>query len=292
MPHANIAIFVPHAGCPHQCIFCDQRGISGAQSIPGSGEVAAVLAKAAKSLGESTRSGEIAFFGGSFTAIPRREMLRLLGAAQPFLGPGGFAGIRISTRPDAVGDEVLGLLAQYGVTAIELGAQSMDDAVLAASSRGHTAAAVADACRRIQAHGFSLGLQMMTGLPGDSDRGAVATAQAFAALQPDTVRIYPTLVLRNTPLADLYEAGGYVPQSLDAAVSLCAGLLELFYRQALSALENIPPGRVTLSVARGSASKMAGQKRANLLELAGRGYQAKIYERADIDYLAVQAERS
>lgn len=329
MKRANVAIFVPHAGCPHRCTFCDQRSIAGAAAVPSGEEVAATLRAAAGSLGERMRSAEIAFFGGSFTAIPRGEMLRLLEAARPFLGPEGFAGIRVSTRPDAVDGEVLDILADFGVTAVELGAQSMDDRVLAACGRGHTAADVVRASGMLRARGFSLGLQMMTGLPCSDDAEARATADALIALRPDTVRIYPALVLEGTPLAALWRAGEYAPQTLESAMALCAGLLERFaqrgvrvirlglhdspdlrrsllagphhpafrelcegnvlLRRALAALESIPPGSVTLAVARGSASKMAGQRRANLAELETRGYRVKIREEEAIPYLEVRA---
>lgn len=334
MAHANVALFVPHAGCTHRCVFCDQRGISGARRmLPSDSEVAHTLLRAAESLGERTRSSEIAFFGGSFTAIPRAEMLRLLGAARPYLGADGFAGIRVSTRPDAVDDEVLAILQEYGVTAIELGAQSMDNNILSAIERGHTAEDVVRAAQRICGHGFSLGLQMMTGLPGDSDAGAIATAGKLAALGPDMVRIYPTLVLKNTLLADWWREGRYQPQELEEATALCGELLEFFHqrgirvirmglhdapdlrrdllagpyhpafrelcegrvllRGALAALEDedAPPGTVWLTVAEGSASRMAGQRRCNLRELARRGYQVKIVESREMEYLSVRVER-
>lgn len=225
--HANVALFVPHRGCPHDCCFCDQRAIAGVTAPITPADVTAACERALMSLKDGV-TAQIAFFGGSFTAIEREEMTALLEAAQPFLQTGRFDGIRISTRPDAVDEEVLGLLKHYGVTAIELGAQSMDDRVLAASHRGHTAAHTVAAAKRIRAHGFLLGLQMMTGLPLDTDEGALATAQAFCELSPDTVRIYPTVVLRGTALAKAYEQGLYTPPALDETVRLCARLLTLF----------------------------------------------------------------
>lgn len=174
------------------------------------------------------RLAQIAFFGGSFTAIDRLEMIALLEAAQPFLQSGRFDGIRVSTRPDAVDDEVLRILKHYGVTAVELGAQSMDDRVLEAAGRGHTANDTVLAAHRIHQHGLSLGLQMMTGLSGDTDEGAMATARQLAALNPDTMRIYPTVVLRGTALEADMIAGRYRPPSLDDSVTLCAALLRFF----------------------------------------------------------------
>lgn len=181
---------------------------------------------ALRSLRAQDRAGaELAFFGGSFTAIAEGYMLELLEAAQPYLKQGQIAGIRVSTRPDAVDSGVLALLKRYGVTAVELGAQSMDDRVLARNGRGHTARDVQEAARRIRGAGFELGLQMMTGLPGDTPQGAAETLRRLLSFQPDTMRIYPTIVLEGTPLAELYRAGDYIPQPLDEAVSLCAALL-------------------------------------------------------------------
>lgn len=228
--HANVALFVPHLGCPHDCLFCDQRAIAGVRAPMTPVDVTAACERAMNTLRDGV-TAQIAFFGGSFTAIDRREMIALLEAAQPFLKSGRFDGIRVSTRPDAIDDEVLTLLKTYGVTAIELGAQSMDDRVLAAAHRGHTAEDTVNAARAIKAHGFSLGLQMMTGLPCDTDDGALATAHAFCALSPDTVRIYPTVVLKHTALAADYEAGCYTPPTMDETVALCAKLLTLFERE-------------------------------------------------------------
>lgn len=224
--HCNIALFIPHEGCPHQCSFCNQRSISGAAQKPRAADVKAAVETALLSLRERDDTGaELAFFGGSFTAIGRAYLLELLEAAQPYLMRGQIAGIRVSTRPDAVEAPVLALLKRYGVTAVELGAQSMDDRVLARNGRGHTAREVETAARRIREAGFELGLQMMTGLPGDTPRGSAETLRRLLSLQPDTMRIYPTIVLEGTPLAALYRAGEYIPQPLDEAVSLCAALL-------------------------------------------------------------------
>lgn len=170
---------------------------------------------------------QIAFFGGSFTAIDRTYMLSLLKEARGLVEQYGLAGIRISTRPDCAEDAVLELLKEYGVTSIELGAQSMDDEVLAANNRGHTAQDVRSAAERIRAHGFELGLQMMTGLYRDTPERAVRTMEALIACKPDTMRIYPTVVLPGTRLAGLYREGLYRPQELEGAVGLCARLILL-----------------------------------------------------------------
>ncbi len=186
---------------------------------------------AARSNGKTER--EFAFFGGSFTAVPRAYMLALLQAVQPYLQSGAYNGIRISTRPDAVDAEILALLKQYGVTAIELGAQSMQDGVLRRNGRGHTARQVAEAAERISAAGFSLGLQMMTGLDGDTPVGCRETAVRLAALEPETMRIYPAIVMEGTELARRWRAGMYEPMSLECAVNLCADLLDFFEQRQI-----------------------------------------------------------
>ncbi len=225
MKHGNVAVFVPHAGCPHQCAFCNQKRISGTLTPPRGEDVQRLLQQAVDAMRKHRpQQAQIAFFGGSFTAVPRAYMLELLDAAQPFLAE--FSGIRISTRPDAVDDEILAMLRRKGVTAIELGAQSMREEVLLRCGRGHTAQDTRDAAARILDHGFVLGLQMMTGLPGDDDAGALSTARQLLALGPQEMRVYPTLVLRDTPLAEAYTAGQYRPQTLDEAVALGARLLQ------------------------------------------------------------------
>lgn len=227
MKHSNISIFIPHVGCPHQCSFCDQRTISGAQHLPDGDEVREICEKA---LGEvrSPEDTEIAFFGGSFTAIPRDYMLELLSAASEFVGAGRFHGIRCSTRPDCIDGEVLGILKKYGVTAIELGAQSMDDEVLAANERGHTSEDVRRACSLIKEAGFELGLQMMAGLYKSTSESDMQTAESITALSPDTVRIYPVVVLNGTKLADLYKSGEYILRPFDDIVEECAEMMKRF----------------------------------------------------------------
>ena len=233
MKHANIALFVPHNGCPYRCSFCSQNRITGQASQPTAQDVVKAIETARQSLGRELQSAELAFFGGSFTAIDRGYMTELLQAAAPYIRSGELGGIRISTRPDAIDEEVLALLGDFGVTAIELGAQSMCDEVLVANHRGHTAQAVKDASALIRSKGFSLGLQMMTGLYRSTPALDRQTAEELAALCPDTVRIYPTVVLRGTELYELLESGAYVPQTLEEAVPLCAELLEFFEKKQI-----------------------------------------------------------
>lgn len=227
--HKNLSIFVPHAGCPNQCIFCDQRSISGTQNPPNAAQVEEICSRYLPA--ENGGDYEIAFFGGSFTAIDRDYMESLLCAAYSFVAQGRAAGIRISTRPDCIDQDVLDILKKYGVTAIELGAQAMQDSVLAANMRGHTAEDVVKASHLIKQNGFSLGLQMMTGMYGqqaDYMSMAVDTAQQFVKAAPDTVRIYPTVTLKNTQLEQVFLQGKYTPPSLEQTVEICVKLMDIF----------------------------------------------------------------
>lgn len=194
---------------------------------------------------------QIAFFGGSFTAIDRTYMLLLLQEARNLVGQYGLAGIRISTRPDRVDEEVLALLKSYGVTAIELGAQSMNGEVLLANHRGHTPEDVRSAAERIRGYGFELGLQMMTGLYKDTSERAVKTMEALIACHPDTMRIYPAVVLPQTELAELFGKGLYRPQKLEEAVELSVRLIQMceqagvrVIRVGLHAQDGVDAGRV------------------------------------------------
>ncbi len=234
--HSNIAIFVPHNGCPHQCTFCNQREITGQTFQPHYEDVSNAVKIARESLGEKTKTAEIAFFGGSFTAIDRDYMIELLSAAHPYVSSGEFHGIRISTRPDAIDDEILEVLSNYGVTAIELGAQSMDDKVLLLNKRGHTSEDVEKASELIHEYRFSLGLQMMTALYGSSDRTDKETARKIAELNPDTVRIYPTVVMKGTELYRLYTDGEYEPQTVGDAIELCSELLSFFEGKGINVI--------------------------------------------------------
>lgn len=316
MKHANIAVFVPHSGCPQQCSFCNQRTISGKTAQPSAQEVVSAC-ETAMAGGCKDSFTQLAFFGGSFTAIDREYMLSLLQAAQPYIENGFLnGGIRISTRPDFIDEEILTTLEVYGVRAIELGAQSMDDSVLALNKRGHTAEDVEKASRLIKSHGFELGLQMMTGLYGSTPQRDILTAKRIIDLRPDTVRIYPTVVLKNTMLGELYESGEYKPQTLDETVELCAELMQMFeekniniirlglhaekgveenylagayhpalrelcqgeiyYKKILDLLEKKPKGSYEILVPAKDVSKATGQKKKNISRLAECGYNCKV----------------
>lgn len=230
MKHTNISVFVPHNGCPHRCTFCDQRSISGTHKIPTADEVAELLEEQAPVLRGKDMRAEIAFFGGSFTGIERGYMLSLLKTAHECVleYPDVYDGIRCSTRPDFIDDEILDILSENGMTAIELGAQSMNAHVLELNERGHTPEDVERASLLIKQRGFSLGLQMMTGLYGDKPEYCIETAKRFIELKADTVRVYPTVILEGTKLGELYKSGVYETFTFDDTVALCARLLKMF----------------------------------------------------------------
>ena len=216
-------VFIPHLGCVHACVFCNQHEITGA--------AAEEALRQLNSLTENPPQGaayELAFYGGSFTALPAEQQLRYLEAAGRARACGAVSSIRLSTRPDAITPEILERLKRYGVGTVELGAQSMQDRVLRASGRGHSAEDVRRASAMIRKAGLALVLQMMTGLPEDDDDGAVDTARQLIALQPDAVRVYPTVIVRGTELERLWCRGAYREHTVEDAVRVCARLLPLF----------------------------------------------------------------
>ncbi|MBR7163770.1 MAG: radical SAM protein [Clostridia bacterium] len=233
--HKTIPIFVPHWGCPQDCLFCNQKAITG-QKEEMTPERAEAIIRAGTREKEPGDIIEIGFFGGSFTGIPAPQQEALLQPAYQAVLDGRADGIRLSTRPDYINEAVLLRLKRFGVTTVELGAQSMNDAVLFGCHRGHTADKTVAAAKMIQAAGFELGLQMMLGLPGDSFETACMTAEAFISLHPRSVRIYPTLVLCGTKLKELYETGGYIPLSLQEALEQCAVLYEMFQSENIDVI--------------------------------------------------------
>ncbi len=323
MKKTNVSIFVPHAGCPHLCSFCDQRTISGSVKAPDAGEVFELLKEQAPHLEERGMIAEIAFFGGSFTAIERDYMESLLTAADRALKKFPvYKGIRCSTRPDCVDEGIVRVLKKYGVTAVELGAQSMRDEVLSANDRGHTAEDVRRAARLIGESGIELGLQMMTGLYRDTPERCLYTADQFIKLRPKTVRIYPTVILRNTKLGELFESGEYRSFSFEETVELCAMLHRKFTENGVRiirmglhaspdverdmlggvyhpALREIVESRIfledlkrqLLGVKKGkhlvytdpkNISKAVGQKKCNINALAELGYEVEFKPRQGV----------
>ena len=330
MKHINIALFVVHKGCPHMCSFCNQRSISGSQKDVTPEDVHAAAKTAIDSLTEGEAAGgEIAFFGGSFTMVEREYMLSLLKAAYGYVEKGIFKGIRISTRPDGIDDEICRILKQYGVTAVELGAQSLDDRVLMLNERGHTAKQVEEACELLKKYGFETGLQMMTGLYGSEDSDSLETAEKIIALSPDTVRIYPTVVIKGTRLCELAEKGEFIPVGIEETVELCAKLIPMFenagikvirvglhsgggveegfaggayhpalrelcegriyFNSALEKLKEYGKGTYVLAVNKREISKMTGQKKQNLLKLKSQGFDCSVEGREELEKYEIEA---
>lgn len=222
-----IPVFVPHLGCPNDCVFCNQRRISG-HTEPATAQTVKTAIENAAALFPKGTKRQLAFYGGSFTAIPTVEQVALFEAAKPYLDDGTISSIRLSTRPDAIDAETLARLKKYSVQTVELGAQSLCDNVLWLSNRGHTAKEVEEAARMVKQEGFELILQMMTGLPGDTDESCVETAKRIIALRPDGVRIYPTVIVRDTELYDMWKAGTYKEHTVSDAVRVCAKITKLF----------------------------------------------------------------
>jgi len=302
-----IPVFIPHAGCTHNCVFCDQRHISGAAAVAEPEDI-----HAAAALADNSHPTELALYGGSFTALPVIEQNELLLAARPFLEKNPQNSIRISTRPDCIDEATVASLKNHGVATVELGAQSMCDDVLIKSRRGHTASDVLCAAAIIKNAGLSLILQMMTGLPGDTCEKSRQTTERFIGLAPDGVRIYPAVVVRETELFEMWRRGDYGEHTVEDAVSLCAELCEMFedaqipvirlglnpterlskgyaaagayhpalgelvygrmyLNKAIKALNGAPPGSdVVVSVAKGRAGMMIGHRRGNIDALTQR----------------------
>jgi histone acetyltransferase (RNA polymerase elongator complex component) len=219
-----VPFFISHLGCPHRCVFCDQEKIAGARGVlPEAGEMLERIARYRAS--SPDRDLEAAFYGGTFTALPRDDQQYLLAALQPLLASGALSSLRLSTRPDAIDPEIVAFLQGMGVRTVELGVQSMNDEVLRLSGRGHSARDAELAVKLLQGAGLEVGVQLMPGLPGDSEARSLASLQRVLALKPSFLRIYPTLVIAGTELAAQHLAGSYHPQTLPQAVSLCKQML-------------------------------------------------------------------
>jgi len=223
----NIPIFIPHFGCPNDCVFCNQRKISGKNQLDQLDEIRTFIIDSIETIG-CRKDVEIAFFGGSFTGLDRNVQKAYLELAREMVLKYELKGIRMSTRPDYIDEGVMNFLSAYPVTSIELGVQSMDEEVLKASKRNHRVEDVWHAVHVIKKYPISLGLQMMLGLPGDTPDKSMETAKKLVSMEPDTVRIYPTLVIKETELEALYYRKLYRPMELKEAIELCGDILECF----------------------------------------------------------------
>ena len=224
-----IPVFIPLAGCPHRCSFCNQTAITGVKPYNLSrSAIEPSIRKFLSFVRDRERPVQIAFYGGNFLGLPEREVSELLETAAAYVARGDAASIRFSTRPDTITKNTLATIRDFPVTTIELGLQSLDDRVLTLTRRGHKANCSVDAARMVKSAGYELGLQMMTGLPGDTPRGALLTAERMVALEPDFVRIYPTLVLAHSPLAEQLRSGTFAPATMEATIALVSRLFLIF----------------------------------------------------------------
>lgn len=245
-----IPIFVPHLGCPHDCIFCNQRKITGLSTNIQAIDVENIIEEHLSTFPKGPIKIEVAFYGGSFTGIDSRDQEKLLAVPYKYKKAGMIQGIRLSTRPDYIDKNILDLLKKYDVDTIELGVQSLDEEVLNKSYRGHSIEDVYRASQLIKEYGFNLGLQMMIGLVGDNREKSIFTAKEFIKLDPYCVRIYPTLVIKDTYLEKLYKDKKYMPLSVEEAVDISTDILMLFeshninvIRIGLQPTENIQLGK-------------------------------------------------
>ena len=226
-----IPIFVPHLGCPNDCIFCNQKSISGQKKEVTEEEIRNTVDDYLKSIKDIKGTKEIAFFGGSFTAIEREKQEKYLKVAHEYIKQGKIDSIRISTRPDAINKDILKMLKKYKVKTIELGVQSANDYILKKANRGHNFEDVRKASKLIRLYGFNLGHQMMVGLPESNRIDEINTAKELIKLKPKMVRIYPVLVIKNTKLEKMYEIEEYMPLTVVQAVEICKELVGMFKKK-------------------------------------------------------------
>ena len=231
-----IPIFVPHLGCPNNCTFCNQKRISGQTKMVTAKDVEDTIEYYLKNFKDNHKYVEVAFFGGSFTAIEKEKQEELLEAAQKYIQNKQVNSIRISTRPDCIDKEILKRMKKYHVKTIELGVQSTNNYILSKCKRGHTGEDVKKASKLIRRFGFILGHQMMVGLPESTKQDEINTAKELIKLKPKIVRIYPVLVIKDTELADEYERGEYNPLTVGQAVERCKEIVDLFNRAKINVI--------------------------------------------------------
>jgi len=227
LKHYNIPIFISHFGCPHTCVFCNQVKINGRETDVTCSDIKEIIEEHLEILPKNSEK-EVAFFGGTFTGIDKRIQEEYLATVKPYIDSGLIDGIRLSTRPDYINEKILDLLLKYGVTTIELGVQSLDDKVLSLSERGYKSNIVEAASTLIKSYGFKLGIQLMPGLPGSTNQTDYKTAEKVVKMEPDMVRIYPTLVINNTKLENMYYDKEYNPMGLEEAVIRVLPIMILF----------------------------------------------------------------
>ncbi len=231
-----IPIFVPHLGCPNNCTFCNQKKISGQTKMVTKQDVKDTIVYYLKNFKDDHKYVEVAFFGGSFTAIEKEKQEELLEAVQEYIENKKVHSIRVSTRPDCIDKDILKRLKKYHVKTIELGVQSTNNYILSRCKRGHTGEDVKKASKLIRRYGFVLGHQMMVGLPESTKQDEINTAKELIKLKPEIVRIYPVLVIKDTELAEEYQRGEYTPLTVGQAVERCKEIVDLFNRKKITVI--------------------------------------------------------
>lgn len=217
MKHYNIPIFISHFGCPNSCVFCNQKKINGRETDVTMEDLRNTVEMYLETLPKNSKK-EVAFFGGTFTGISMNLQKEYLETTYEYIKNGSIDGIRLSTRPDCINDEIVKQLKKYGVTVVELGVQSLDEKVLLATERYYPVEVVERACETLKRYGIKVGIQLMIGLPESTDESDFDTAQKALAMEPDIVRIYPTLVIKNTKMEQMFYKKEYTPLTIDEAI--------------------------------------------------------------------------
>lgn len=226
MKHYNIPIFISHFGCPNDCVFCNQKKINGRETDVTTDDIKNIIETYLKTLPKKSKK-EVAFFGGTFTGISIKLQEEYLSVVCEYIKEGLIDGIRLSTRPDYIDEEIVKMLKRYGVTTVELGVQSLDENVLKKTHRFYPMEKVFIASKLIKEAGIELGIQLMLGLPGSTDESDYLSAVKTVGLEPDIARIYPTLVIKETEMADMFKQGTYIPLTLEDAVKRCKKIYSL-----------------------------------------------------------------
>ncbi|MGI6751230.1 MAG: elongator complex protein 3 [Anaerovoracaceae bacterium] len=235
--HAIIPIFLPHIGCPHNCVFCNQRTITARQHPPTGKQMRDIIDRNLSTIAEAgieIHNREIAFFGGSFTGIPLKMQQEYLSIASEYKSKGKIGKIRLSTRPDYIDEYILSYLREYTVDLIELGVQSFNPEVLRMSCRGHDRDSIYESSFLIKENGIQLGIQLMVGLPGTSYERDIDSARETVKISPDVTRLYPTVILHGTRLHDLYLSGAYKPLPLEEMVKTVKDMYRIIDREGIN----------------------------------------------------------
>lgn len=273
--YAIIPIFIPHNGCPNDCVFCNQKKITARSKSPTQAEVVSVIDRNLKTITEAdTQNVEIGFFGGSFTGLSISDQNYYLSVAKSYKDSGKIKGIRLSTRPDYINKEILENLKMFSVDLIELGVQSFDDEVLIRSERGHTKEQVKEAAALINEYGFDLGIQLMIGLPGDTPKKSVHSARELTWLNPSVARLYPTVVLKDTKLMDMYKSGEYEPFTDNQMIETATDMYEIINNAGINVIRI---GLKSTDLIQSGSSDIAGDYHPAFSEIVqGKSFQRKM----------------